>query len=63
VECYTLDHDVHAVVSNRSHTNVIFVTFTRVQQMVGAPSQPGSPDGVGLDKFIGVDRSKASEWA
>jgi len=28
VQCYTRDHDVHAVVSNRNHTNVIFVTLT-----------------------------------
>jgi len=36
---------------------------TRLPQMLGAPGQPGSPDGVGPDKFIEVDLSKASEWS
>jgi len=30
-------------------------------QTVGAPSQPRSPDDVGPDKFIEVDRSMAGE--
>ena len=68
MQCYTLDHDVHAVVSNRNHTNVIFVTFTECPYTCAAngrqaPSQPRSPDGVAPYKFIEVGLSKASEWS
>ena len=66
MQCYTVDNDVYAVVSNRNHANVIFVTFTECPYTCAAngmqaPSQPRGPDDVGPDKFIKLDSNKASE--